>query len=213
VSLYNETEGEAVYPTPVLGVVGLIEDTSRTMTRQFKHSGAVVVLLGDNEGELGGSEYLALVHGVVAGAPPALDLRREQALQQLTMRAIHDGLVDSAHDCSEGGIAIALAECCFGTGGIGVRADLTAVSGVPDALRIDATLFGESASRVIVSTTDDRLPRLLAAAAATDVPAAAIGRTGGDRIQLSVNGNVNIDVAVSDAEQLWSTAIEKKMGR
>ncbi len=213
VSLYNETEGEAIYPTPVLGVVGVIEDASRTMTRQFKHSGAPVVLLGDNQGELGGSEYLALVHGVVAGAPPALDLKREHALHQLLVRAIREGLVDSAHDCSEGGIAIALAECCFGSGGIGIRADLAAVTGVPDPLGIDASLFGESASRVIVSTSDDRLPRLLDAAAAAGVPAFAIGRTGGDRIQLAVNGDVDIDVAVSDAEQLWFTAIEKKLGR
>jgi phosphoribosylformylglycinamidine synthase subunit PurL len=213
VSLYNETEGDAIYPTPVLGVVGLIEDTTRTMTRQFKRAGAPVVLLGDNRGELGGSEYLALVHGVVAGAPPALDLGREHALQRLTVRAIREGLVDSAHDCSEGGIAIALAECCFGTGGIGVRAHLPAVTGVPDALRIDATFFAESASRVIVSTRDDRLPRLLAAAAAAGVPASVIGRTGGDRIQLALDGRVDIDVAVRDAEHLWSTAIEKKMGR
>ncbi len=213
VSLYNETEGEAIYPTPVLGVVGVIEDASRTMTRQFKHSGAPVVLLGDNQGELGGSEYLALVHGVVAGAPPALDLKREHALHQLLVRAIREGLVDSAHDCSEGGIAIALTECCFGSGGIGIRADLAAVTGVPDPLGIDASLFGESASRVIVSTSDDRLPRLLDAAAAAGVPAFAIGRTGGDRIQLAVNGDVDIDVAVSDAEQLWFTAIEKKLGR
>jgi phosphoribosylformylglycinamidine synthase II len=213
VSLYNETEGEAIYPTPVLGVVGVIEDASRTMTRQFKQSAARVVLLGDNQGELGGSEYLAAVHGVAAGAPPALDLNREHALQHLVVGAIREGLVDSAHDCSEGGIAIAVAECCFGTGGIGVRVDLAAVTGVPDPFRIDATLFGESASRVIVSTSEDRLPRLLAAAAAAGVPASAIGRTGGDRIQLAVDGHVNIDVAVSDAEQLWSTAIEEKLGR
>jgi phosphoribosylformylglycinamidine synthase subunit PurL len=213
VSLYNETEGEAIYPTPVLGVVGVIEDASRTMTRQFKHSAALVVLLGDNQGELGGSEYLAVVHGVAAGAPPVLDLNREHALHQLVVGAIREGLVDSAHDCSEGGIAIALAECCFGTGGIGVRTDLAAVTGVPDPLRIDATLFAESASRVIVSTSEDRLTRLFAAAAAADVPASAIGRTGGDRIQLAVDGHVDIDVAVSDAEHLWSTAIEKKLRR
>jgi phosphoribosylformylglycinamidine synthase subunit PurL len=213
VSLYNETEGEAIYPTPVLGVVGLLEDATRTTTRQFKRSGATVVLLGDNRGELGGSEYLAEVHGVVAGEPPVLDLARELALQRLVVHAISEGLVDSAHDCAEGGLAITLAECCFDSGGLGVLAELEVVSGVGDLFSIDATLYGESASRVVVSTERERLDRLLAAAAKADVPARVIGRTGGDRIQVSVDGRLDIDVAVADAEQAWATAIEKQMGR
>jgi phosphoribosylformylglycinamidine synthase len=211
VSLYNETEGEAIYPTPVLGVLGLLEDASRTTTRPFKRGGASVVLVGDNRGELGGSEYLAQVHGVIAGEPPALDLRRERALQQLLVAVIRDGLVDSAHDCAEGGLAVALAECCFDSGGIGVSADVSAVTDVADALRIDATLFGESASRVVLSTDDDRLGRLLAAAVKAGVPAKEIGRTGGDRIRLSVDGSTDIDVTVADAEEAWATAIETKM--
>jgi phosphoribosylformylglycinamidine synthase subunit PurL len=214
VSLYNETDGEAIYPTPVLGVVGLLEDATRTMTRQFKQSGAAVVLLGDNRGELGGSEYLAEVHGVVAGEPPVLDLARERALQQLVVDVIGEGLIDSAHDCAEGGLAITLAECCFDSGGLGVRAELDVVGGVGDLFNIDATLYGESASRIVVSTEDgERLERLLAAASKAGVPARIIGRTGGDRIQVSVDGRLDIDVAVNDAEHAWATAIERKMGR
>ncbi len=213
VSLYNETDGQAIYPTPVLGVVGLLEDATRTMTRQFKRSGATVVLLGDNRGELGGSEYLAEIHGVVAGEPPVLDLARELALQELLVHVIRERLVDSAHDCAEGGLAIALAECCFDTGGIGVLAELPVVTGIGDLFSIDATLYGESASRVVVSTDGERLEGLLAAASKAGVPARVIGRTGGDRIQVSVDGRFDVDVAVVDAEQAWATAIEKKMGK
>jgi phosphoribosylformylglycinamidine synthase len=211
VSLYNETEGEAIFPTPVLGVVGLLEDATTTMTRQFKRSGAVVALLGDNRGELGGSEYVAQVHGVVAGQPPAIDLSRERALQHVIVAAIREGLIDSAHDCSEGGLAIALAECCFDTGGIGVEVDVPAVIGVAAAFVIDATLFGEDASRVVVSTDAERWTRLLAAAGSAHVPVRQIGRTGGDRIRLAVSGETAIDVAVSDAEAGWATAIETRM--
>jgi phosphoribosylformylglycinamidine synthase II len=212
VSLYNETEGDAIYPTPVLGVVGLVDDASRTMTRQFKRAGATVVLLGDNRGELGGSEYLAQVHGITAGEPPMLDLARERALQHLVVQAIRAGWIDSAHDCSEGGLAITLSEACFDTGGLGVSADVPSVSDVPDVIRIDATLFGESASRVVVSSDGDRVERLLAGARQAGVPARVIGQTGGDRIQIHVDGMEALDVPVADAEEGWATAIERKMG-
>jgi phosphoribosylformylglycinamidine synthase len=211
VSLYNETEGEPIYPTPVLGVVGLIDDASRAMTRPFKRAGATVILLGDNRGELGGSEYLAQVHGITAGEPPTLDLARERALQRLLVEAIRDGLIDSAHDCSEGGLALTLAEACFDTGGLGVHVNLTGVTGVPDAVRIDATLFGETASRVVVSSEGHRVAQLLVAANGAGVSATVIGKTGGDRIQVFVDGVEAIDVSVADAEEAWATSIEKKM--
>jgi len=212
VSLYNETEGDAIYPTPVLGIVGLLEDASRTVTRQFKTDGAHVVVLGDNRGELGGSEYLAVLHDTVAGPPPALDLAREQALQRLVIRAIRDGLIESAHDCAEGGLAVTLAECSFDTA-LGVSVDMAAVDTVPRAFRVNATLFGESASRVVVSGGDRTLEALLRAAREAGVPATVIGRSGGDRIRLSVDGQVAIDVNRAQAETIWATAIEQKMTR
>jgi phosphoribosylformylglycinamidine synthase II len=214
VSLYNETEGRAIFPTPVIGVVGLLEDASKIVTRTFKTVGSAVVLLGDNLGELGGSEYLATLHNTVAGRPPALDLKREAALQRLIVKLIRDGCVESAHDCSEGGLAITLAECTFDTGGIGVSADVTAVATERNpSFAVNATLFGESASRIVVSVSSHHLDHVMKEAAAADVTAREIGRVGGEHIRLSVNGQVAIDSAVASAEIAWATAIENKMRR
>jgi phosphoribosylformylglycinamidine synthase len=212
VSLYNETEGEAIYPTPVLGIVGLLEDASKTPTRRFRSSGARVVLLGENRGELGGSEYLARLHDTVAGPPPELDLAREQALQRVVVGAIRQGLLESAHDCSEGGLAIALAECCFDTT-FGVTADIAGVAEVHDTFRVNATLFGESASRIVVSVREERLQELFALARESNVPMTVLGSTGGSRITLKVDGSVTIDVSTGAAEHAWTTAIETMMTR
>ena len=214
VSLYNETEGRAIFPTPVLGVVGILEDASKIVTRTFKTVGSAVVLLGDNLGELGGSEYLATMHNMVAGRPPALDLKREAALQKLIVKLVREGCVESAHDCSEGGLAIALAEGTFDTGGLGVSADVTAVATERNpTFAVNATLFGESASRILVSVSSHHLDHVMAEAKAAEVTAREIGRIGGERIRLSVNGQVAIDSPVASAETAWATAIENKMRR
>ncbi len=218
VSLYNETEGRAIFPTPVLGVVGLLDDASQTTTRVFKTDGAAVVLLGDNQGEIGGSEYLATMHNLVAGRPPALNLKGERALQKLIVALIRGGLIESAHDCAEGGLAIALAECTFDGSGLGVSADLTAVpcSDEPSGssiFSINATLFGESASRIVVSVASQNLDSVMTAASEAGVTAREIGRVGGDTIRISVNGVVAIDTKVGVAEQAWATAIEGKMNK
>lgn len=212
VSLYNETDGQAIYPTPVLGVLGLLEDASKVCTRTFKQAGDLVLVLGDNLGELGGSEYLSRVHGVVRGRPPVLDLVRERALQRLIIQLVREGLVQSAHDCAEGGLAVTLAECTFDSGGVGVTADLPA-AGPAGPWQPPATLFGESASRIVVSVGPDRRDAVLAAAHAAGVPVGEIGRTGGSRIQLSVAGVAAVDVPVAEAETAWATAIERQMAR
>ncbi|MEZ5418988.1 MAG: phosphoribosylformylglycinamidine synthase subunit PurL [Vicinamibacterales bacterium] len=211
VSLYNETDGRAIYPTPVLGIVGLLDDATKTVTRVFRSAGASVIALGDNLGELGGSEFLARLLGRVQGAPPALDLEREGALQRLIVSLVGEGLVESAHDCSDGGLAVTVAECTFGAGGIGVDVSVPAVSGVPAAYAAAATLFGESASRIIVSAAPDAAGRVLAAAEAAGVPAAVIGRTGGDRIRIGVDGATAVDMAVAEAERVWATSIGQRM--
>ena len=113
VSLYNETEGRAIYPTPILGVVGLLEDADRVLTSWFKEEGDVVYLLGDTQADLGGSELLQVVHGIAAGRPPRLDLAEEKRLHALVLEAAAAGWLRSAHDCSDGGLAVALAECAF----------------------------------------------------------------------------------------------------
>jgi phosphoribosylformylglycinamidine synthase subunit PurL len=215
VSLYNETEGKAIYPTPVLGVVGLLEDASQTVTRAFRSTAAAVVVLGDNHGELGGSEYLARLHGVVAGEPPALDLGRERALQQLVVGLIRAGLVESAHDCAEGGVAVALAECTFDTGGIGVTATVRAAeaSAVPAPFAATAALFGESASRIVVSASDGSVAEVLERARSAGVPAAVVGRTGGDDICIDYAGAPAIRMRVDDAEARWSGAIGRHYQR
>jgi phosphoribosylformylglycinamidine synthase len=225
VSLYNETDGRAIFPTPVLGVVGLLEDASKTVTRTFKTVGSAVVLLGDNLGEIGGSEYLATMHNLVAGKAPQINLKREAALQALIVKLIRDGCLESAHDCSEGGLAIALAEGTFDTGGLGVSADVTAVGaagialdstpavGGLDGLSINATLFGESASRIVISCASRHLDAVMSAASEAEVTAREIGRVGGETIRLSVNGQVAIESKVADAEGAWANAIENRMSR
>ena len=208
VSLYNETDGEAVHPTPVLGVVGVIEDARRVLGRTFRRAGAAVVLLGDAAPELGGSEYLKRVHGLVRGQPPALDLERERALQRLVAGAAADALIESAHDCAEGGLAVTLAECCFESGGIGVDAAISGPSrgGDPGAA---AALFGESASRVVVSVAAGRERDLLARAAEAGVGAQPIGRSGGDRYTLTVGGTTMIDAAVAELERVWERGLAR----
>lgn len=152
VSLYNESPAGAVYPTPVIGMVGLIDDVSHITHATFRNDGDTVLLLGDMGGELGGSEYLATVHGKVAGPPPACDVDREKAVIDTLLEAIRAGAVSSAHDCSDGGIAVALAECCIANSEIrrGAEIDLTAWRAVPDR----AVLFGESQGRIVVSSAE-----------------------------------------------------------
>jgi phosphoribosylformylglycinamidine synthase len=212
VSLYNETDGKAIHPTPIIGVVGVLEHADRLLTRRFQASGDVVVLFGENRAELGGSEYLSRVHGRVAGTPPALDLRAERALQDLVVALASDRLVRSAHDCSDGGIAVTLAECCFGTQGVGAEISLEAVSAA-HGLATHATLFGESASRVLVSVAPNLVTEVLQRAALHGVPAAVIGETGGNRLRMAVGGQTVVDLAVDDAERAWSQAIEQVFAR
>jgi phosphoribosylformylglycinamidine synthase len=212
VSLYNETDGKGVLPTPVLGVVGLLEDADRVVRRAFRAAGDAVVLLGENRDELGGSEYLKAVHGLVRGVPPALDLVREAAVQRLLVDGAAAGIIRSAHDCAEGGLAVTLAESCFDSS-FGVEVDLAPVASEAAQWRTMATLFGESASRVVVSVSPGRVGQLLSMAAAANVPAAQIGIVGGDRIRISVAGERVVDESLAAAERIWSTAIEEYFER
>ena len=214
VSLYNETDGSAIYPTPILGVVGVIEDASRVLARTFRQAGDDIVLLGEGFGELGGSEYLKVVHGQVKGGPPMLDLGREAALIGLLTKAAASGLLQSAHDCSDGGLAVTLAECAFGSGGIGLDVDAPGVTDGPGgaqsvsaAMLTDAALFGESASRAVVSVSGQNRDAFLQLAAAAGVPARLIGKTGGSRLRIRVAGREAIDSTITEAEERWANAI------
>ena len=207
VSLYNETDGRAILPTPVLGVVGVIEDATRALSSRFPESGAGIVLLGEGRGELGGSEFLVTLHGMLRGRPPMLDLDAERRLQRLLVDAAAAGMVLSAHDCAEGGLAVALAECCFDAPGGGATVDIASASGGP--LGVEATLFGESASRVIVSVRDNHVDDLLAQAQKNGVPAQLIGRTGGGRVGIGIDGRNTIDVEVSEAARAWESGLAR----
>jgi phosphoribosylformylglycinamidine synthase subunit PurL len=209
VSLYNETDGKAIYPTPTIGVVGLLEHADRVMSSRFRESGDAIVLLGESGPELGGSEYLKVMHDLVRGVPPALDLGKERDLQRLVVALADARLVRSAHDCSDGGLAVAVAESCFDTGGIGAEVSVGSVTLSADRQLNDAAaVFGESASRVVVSVAADCLTGVLERAAAQNVAARVIGQTGGNRLRIAVNGDVVVDLAVDEAERTWSRALE-----
>jgi len=171
VSLYNESPNGAVYPTPVIGMVGLIEDLDHVTRATFQQEGDAVVLLGEPTPELGGSEYLARIHGVTAGAPPRCDLDAERRLIDALLSAIRSGVVSSAHDCSEGGLAVALAECAIANRERSHSAtiDLTAWA----KLSSRAVLFGEAQGRIIVSTSEPAEVERIASA--HGVPARRIG--------------------------------------
>jgi phosphoribosylformylglycinamidine synthase len=214
VSLYNETDGRSIDPTPVIGVVGLLEHADRVVTRRFQEAGDAVILLGDGRGELGGSEFIKVVYDLVRGVPPAIDLTAERALQRLLVSLADARLIRSAHDCSDGGLAVTIAECCFDTGGMGAEVAIagTEVS-VHPSLNRAAALFGESASRVVVSVSPGGVAEVLSRAASSGVPARVIGRIGGSMLKIAVAGETAVEIPVLDAERVWSTAIERYFAR
>ncbi|MDI6822617.1 MAG: phosphoribosylformylglycinamidine synthase subunit PurL [Actinomycetota bacterium] len=211
VSFYNESFGEAIYPTPTVGMVGILEDISHRCTLSFKEEDSVIALLGITLPELGGSEYLKVVHNLVAGSPPILDMGREIGVQRLCLKAIQEELILSAHDCSEGGLAVTLAECCI-TGGLGamVRIQDTGyrIQENPKSpnsqLPSPNLLFSESQSRIIVSLREENLPKLEKLAREFRVPVTILGRVGGNA--LVIDDKINLQV--SNLARRWQEALE-----
>jgi len=210
VSLYNENPQGAVYPTPTIGMVGLIPDVAHVTRASFSAPGQAIVLLGDNTAELGGSEYLAWIHGIVAGAPPACDLEAERRLIDALLEAIGAGHVASAHDCAEGGLAVAIAECCIAsqTAPLGAQVDLSAWAALP----LRALLFGEAQGRVVLSTANAEA--VLAIARAHGVPATAIGtvRTASAGLMLTV-GARTIRASLATLGDAFHGALPRAMSR
>jgi len=200
VSFYNERSGEPIYPTPTVGMVGLITDVDHITTQDFKHEGDAIILLGETFAELGGSEYQKLVTGSISGRPPQIDLAKEAAVQKLVLSAIRKGLVKSAHDLSEGGLAAALAESCFGKE-FGAQVELES------SLRPDVLLFSESQSRILLSTSQEQAAAVLALAQEHGVPAQVIGKTGGDSLVVNVNGTEAIRASIQEVKAAWKDAI------
>jgi phosphoribosylformylglycinamidine synthase II len=180
VSFYNEDPDRAVFPTPVIGMLGVIDDTDHITTQWFKNSGDVVVLIGENKEELGASEYLHVVHGETRGPVPALDLVFEKRLQAALLHLVRAGHIRSAHDTAEGGLAVALAECCISDPEHMLGADMK----LDDQLRFDCLLFGETPSRVIVTCAPDDLASVTAELSQGRIPHQRIGTVGGDRLRI-----------------------------
>ncbi|MFQ5860032.1 MAG: AIR synthase-related protein, partial [Dehalococcoidia bacterium] len=204
VSLYNETRGQAVYPTPVVGALGLLDEVTRHCTLGFKQEGDLVLLLGASglEGDpahLAGSEYLELLHGRVAGQP-RIDLELERRVQALCRRAIRQGLLHSAHDCSDGGLAVALAECSI-VGELGFRGTFSTAG------RWDVTLFGEAPSRVVVSLTPEEVSQLKALAGELQVPLMELGVVQREHFQLPGL----LDLPLAELAEAWHHGLERAL--
>jgi phosphoribosylformylglycinamidine synthase len=209
VSLYNENPRGAVYPTPVVGMVGVIESLEHVTRSAFSTVGDRIVLLGSPTAELGGSEYLQRVHGVVAGPPPSCNLDAERALINALLAAIQAGAVRSAHDCADGGLAVALAECAIldRAGQMGATVDLGAWPELP----LRALLFGEAAGRVVVSTPDPAT--VLRLAREHGVPAAEIGTVdGGDALTIRM-GARQLAVPLARLDDAYFETIPRIMSR
>jgi len=202
VSLYNESQGDAIYPTPVIGALGLLEDVEQHVGVGFTRPGDLVVLLGadridERASTLAGSEYLDLIHGLVAGRPE-IDLDLEVRLQKACVELVGKGLITSAHDCSDGGLAIAIAECCI-AGGMGFEGDFS------HSARWDAALFGEAQSRIVVSVPQDKFDSVRAVCLALQVPQMTLGRTEGDSLRLEGL----VDLPLRKIDDAWRNALER----
>jgi len=213
VSFYNETNGLSIYPTPMLGMVGLIEEADRAMTQWFREEGDAIILLGKTRDDLGGSEYLKVLQHREQGSPPLLNLTTEKALHDFVLKVIHEGLVQSAHDCSDGGFAVALAECCASNPDTARGAVVKLGLG---SLRRDALLFGESQSRIILSMRPNTVESFLSRAAAAGVPATHIGTVGGDRFVIDIergtqSDGYRIDLPIHQVVDRWAQAIEEQL--
>ncbi len=204
VSLYNESPDRKIYPTPIVGMVGLIEDIEKRCTAQFKTKGDLIVLLGLHSTKLTASEYLKVVHNIELAPISRIDLDFEKRLQKLCLMAIRNNLLNSAHDVSEGGLVVAIAESCI-LGGLGAECMLNT------SIRKDALLFGESQSRIIVSLREDNLPKLEKLCMLLDVPFAVIGKVQAEGFVIKINGEKVIDCSMDQITDLYMNALERKL--
>jgi phosphoribosylformylglycinamidine synthase II len=208
VSLYNETLGEAIWPTPVMGIVGLLK-TARPTPMHFQNEGRAVMLLGDfgecDERHFGGTQYVKVILKSLWGLPPVLDMEREKLVQQAIREMIGEGLVESAHDLSDGGFAVTLAECCFGPARIGASVSLDVDS------PLEIALFHENPSRILVSTAEpEKVQRL---ASRFQVDCTQIGVTMKERVQIGNRSERLVDCSLDELKHPWETALENRLGQ
>jgi phosphoribosylformylglycinamidine synthase len=213
VSFYNETLGEGIYPTPVLGVVGMLDDVLKTAKMHFAAAGRTIVLLRageaaditDVESEFGSSEYAKEILSTLWGYPPELDLEKEAALQKAVIELIQQGLVDSVHDCSDGGLAVALAEKAFAKG-VGARVNV-----VSNGLPAEFALFGEDASRIVLSCDPANLSRIQEIAEKHGIAADVLGETIPERLEISLDGQMVVSAPVSELSAAYESALESAL--
>ena len=213
VSFYNETLGEGVYPTPVVGVVGILEDVHKTAKMHFAKAGRKIVLLRANEAgdavdaesEFGSSEYAKEVLGAIWGYPPQLDLEKEATLQRALVAMIGEGLVESAHDCSDGGVAVALAEAAL-PAAVGCKVHIAEQALPPEFL-----LFGEDASRIVLSCDPSQLERIEEVAVEYGLLADVLGETGSDRVEITMDGQSMISASIAELREAYEGALERAL--
>ncbi|HDN84436.1 MAG TPA: phosphoribosylformylglycinamidine synthase subunit PurL [Candidatus Aerophobetes bacterium] len=208
VSFYNENPRGAIYPTPIIGMVGIIDDVYLVCSPDFKNEGDVVILLGVCREELGGSEYLKQVYGKVKGEAPFLDLSLEKKVQETVLELIRKKLINSAHDCSEGGLAVALAECCISgrERKIGVVIDR-----LPFSVREDIVLFGESQSRVILTCQEKFVDEVREVINKNNVPWCIIGRTGGESLRILKGRRELVNLSLEELSNQWEGTLPKML--
>ena len=213
VSFYNETEGRGILPTPTIGMIGLIEDTRKIITQGFKNEGDIIALLGVTADDLSVSEFAQSVLGrsteelMANGHVPKLDLELEKKVQDTLLALADEMLLNSAHDCSDGGLAVAIAESCFSSLGrdtAGASIELQSNGLSPEAL-----LFGETPSRIVISFARENIEKVTAVAG--NVPFAVIGKVTEDALAISVDGRETISSPVAKLETVWETSLEKQL--
>jgi phosphoribosylformylglycinamidine synthase len=221
VSFYNETEGRGILPTPVIGMIGLVEDVRRLVQPGFKQDGDIVALLGVTGDDISISEYAATIEGlsteamVASASVPKINLQAEVAVQSVCLEAAEAGLLRSAHDCSDGGLAIALAESCFSSlnrDAIGANVSIPkTLSDTPLNSPTSTTLFSETPSRIIISFPESSREAIEGLAERKDCPLTIIGRVGGDQLQISAGEDEAISANVRELESVWRGSLSKKL--
>jgi phosphoribosylformylglycinamidine synthase len=215
VSFYNETEGRGILPTPTIGMVGLIEDTRKIITHSFKNEGDLIALLGETKDDLAASEYAQTILGfstdelIENGEVPQINLDLEKRVQQACLNLIDKFTIKSAHDCSDGGLAVAIAESCFSSlnhEAVGAEIELN-----DKTLSAETILFSETPSRIIISFSSEKLEQIKTIAEENDCPFFVIGRVTGENLNIKINDKATINTSVSELENVWATSLENKL--
>jgi phosphoribosylformylglycinamidine synthase len=213
VSFYNETDGDGVLPTPTIGMVGLIEDAKKIITQGFKNEGDLIALLGTTNADLSVSEYAQTILGystnelIEIGEVPKIDLSLEKKVQDTCLKLNEESLINSAHDCSDGGLAVAIAEQCFSS--LNDKSDGAEIELNDENLDATTQLFSESPSRILITFAEDDLKKIKELVG--DCPFEAIGKVTGEDLKIRINGEDLINSEVSELEDIWRNSLERKL--